>query len=148
MGKHQVSETTPIANKAMKNTTYCKRKRGLIKKCMELSMLCDQQISVVVFDSTKNKIVSYCSNGFEHHAAADLVKLHMETKNKKFESYTNKDYDNLVGIQTINRKNTFSTLVDDSEICSNYELPISTLPDNKRMTYNNSLYGTVQPIHS
>ena len=60
-------------------------------------MLCEQLISVVIFDSTKNKIASYCSNGFEHQTAADLVKLDKETKNKKSEYYNNTDYDNFVG---------------------------------------------------
>ena len=95
MSKKQV---TPIENKALKNVTYCKRKRGLIKKAMELSMLCDQQISLVVFDQKKNKIVSYTSKGFSHFDAADMVKIHTEKKNKKLESYNNLHYENFVGI--------------------------------------------------
>lgn len=50
MAKKQISECTPIENKALRNVTYCKRKRGLIKKAMELAMLCEQQISLVIFD--------------------------------------------------------------------------------------------------
>ena len=41
MERKQLSDLTPITNKALKNTTYCKRKRGLIKKAMELAMLCE-----------------------------------------------------------------------------------------------------------
>ena len=70
MGKHKVSESTPIEDKAAKNTSYCKRKRGLLKKAMEMAMLCEQQISFVMYDPHKNKIVSYCSTGFDHFRAA------------------------------------------------------------------------------
>ena len=97
MAKKLVSEFTPIQNKALKNVTYCKRKRGLIKKAMELSMLCEQQISLVIYDQKKNKIVSYCSTGFTHFRAADLHKLHTETQNNKLETYNNQQYEKFLG---------------------------------------------------
>ena len=48
-----------VANLSDRNVTYCKRKRGLIKKAMELSILCGQHISLSIYDSTKNKLVCY-----------------------------------------------------------------------------------------
>ena len=48
-----LTDLTPVQNKALKNTSYCKRKRGLIKKAMELSMLCEQQISLIIYDPKK-----------------------------------------------------------------------------------------------
>lgn len=39
-----------ISNKAARNVTYCKRKKGLIKKAMEISMLCKQEVSLYIFD--------------------------------------------------------------------------------------------------
>ena len=101
MTRKNLTDNTPIENKALKNTTYCKRKRGFIKKAMELSMLCSQKISVVIYDSKKNKVVSYCSTDFDHQTAANLVQLHFEKNNKKFESYTNKDFYRLCGVQTM-----------------------------------------------
>ena len=48
----------------VRNVTYCKRKRGFIKKAIELSVLCGQKISLMVYDERKNKLVTYSSDGF------------------------------------------------------------------------------------
>ena len=62
MGKKKMENVTYIQNKSLRNVTYCKRKRGLIKKAMELSMLCDQFISIVIYDRVKDKMVVYNSS--------------------------------------------------------------------------------------
>ena len=40
MGKNRTPDCKPIDSIALRNVTYCKRKRGLIKKAMELSAHC------------------------------------------------------------------------------------------------------------
>ena len=53
MGKKKLETIDKIADKNSRNVTYCKRKRGLIKKAIELSRLCDQQIYLIIFDKEK-----------------------------------------------------------------------------------------------
>ena len=65
MGRKKIDQFETIVNKSIKNVTYCKRKRGLIKKAMELAMLCDQKISLVIFDQKKQKLVNYNSTAFD-----------------------------------------------------------------------------------
>ena len=59
MGKRKINIDKIIDNKTARKVTFCKRKKGLIKKAMELSILCGKDISLVIFDETKNKLVIY-----------------------------------------------------------------------------------------
>ena len=62
MGKKKLEAIEKIMNKNTRNVTYCKRKRGLIKKAIELSKLCNQQIFMVIFDVEKQRLVQYNSS--------------------------------------------------------------------------------------
>ena len=53
MGKKKLESISKIPNKNSRNVTYCKRKRGLIKKAIELSLLCEQYVLLVIFDKEK-----------------------------------------------------------------------------------------------
>lgn len=85
MGKKKIDKFNLIENKGFRNVTYCKRKRGLIKKAMELSMLCDQCISIVIYDRVKEKMVLYNSTeDFSAKIASDLyLELNKNNKTKR-----------------------------------------------------------------
>jgi len=68
--------------------TQNKRQRGILRKAMELSTICDLEIHIVIFDAAKNKKVEYkSSSDFEVDAIAPTVEL---------EYYDNSDYDELM----------------------------------------------------
>jgi hypothetical protein len=103
MGKKKIDQSNLIQNLSFRNVTYCKRKRGLIKKAMELSMLCDQSISILIYDKAKDKLVTYNSTeDFSVKESAAIEAEYQKKQNKKkLEAYTNNDYNNFVLSQTV-----------------------------------------------
>eukprot|EP00170_Pyropia_yezoensis_P002371 contig_9928_g2375 len=53
-----------IPDERNRQVTFTKRKNGLIKKAMELSVLCGCDISVVVFNG-KSKLFEYCNTDMD-----------------------------------------------------------------------------------
>lgn len=59
MGKKKIT-IEKIKQDRIRQITLCKRKKGLLKKTMELSMLCDVRIFLMMFDRTNGtKLVHY-----------------------------------------------------------------------------------------
>ena len=61
MGKRKINSFETIKDENSRNVTYCKRKKGLIKKAMELSLLCNQFIYLSIFDQNRQKLVVFNS---------------------------------------------------------------------------------------
>eukprot|EP00252_Welwitschia_mirabilis_P008240 TRINITY_DN19991_c1_g1_i13.p1 TRINITY_DN19991_c1_g1~~TRINITY_DN19991_c1_g1_i13.p1 ORF type:complete len:104 (-),score=12.30 TRINITY_DN19991_c1_g1_i13:103-414(-) len=53
-----------IANATARQVTFSKRRRGLLKKAHELSVLCDAEVALIIFSST-GKLYDYCSSSMK-----------------------------------------------------------------------------------
>ena len=63
MGRRKIT-ITKISDERNRQVTFTKRKFGLIKKAYELSVLCDCEISLIIFNS-KNKLFQYASSDMD-----------------------------------------------------------------------------------
>ena len=63
MGRKKIS-IQRISDERNRQVTFTKRKFGLMKKAYELSVLCDCEISVIIFNS-HNKLFQYASTDMD-----------------------------------------------------------------------------------
>ena len=104
MGKRKIQRFEQITDDNNRNVTYCKRKKGLIKKAMELSLLCNQYVYLSIFDQERQKLVVLQSNDeYDGKMAykAELSDLH---KCQNFEYYTNGNYTDMKSRIKIEKK--------------------------------------------
>ncbi|GKV26625.1 hypothetical protein SLEP1_g35890 [Rubroshorea leprosula] len=59
MGRGKI-EIRRIDNSTNRQVTFSKRRNGLLKKARELSILCDAEVGLIVFSSTR-KLYEYAS---------------------------------------------------------------------------------------
>ncbi|KAK2996478.1 hypothetical protein RJ639_025385, partial [Escallonia herrerae] len=59
MGRGRV-ELKRIENKINRQVTFAKRRNGLLKKAYELSVLCDAEVTLIIF-SNRGKLYEFCS---------------------------------------------------------------------------------------
>lgn len=57
-------ETKRIENATSRQVTFSKRRNGLLKKAYELSVLCDAQVSAIIF-SQKGRLYEFSSSGMQ-----------------------------------------------------------------------------------
>ncbi|XP_056274505.1 myocyte enhancer factor 2cb isoform X8 [Pseudoliparis swirei] len=91
MGRKKI-QITRIMDERNRQVTFTKRKFGLMKKAYELSVLCDCEIALIIFNST-NKLFQYASTDM------DKVLLKYTEYNEPHESRTNCDI-----VETLRKK--------------------------------------------
>ena len=109
MGRRAVDKTKKIESKIQRNVAFCKRRRGILKKAIEISRMCEQQVFLVIFDPLKNKALQFCSEhqfGFSEAYNADKS-IRKSDAPENIEFYTNEDYDKLeqIDFRTLRRHN-------------------------------------------
>jgi hypothetical protein len=62
MGKKKYERIELVKCPNSRNITYYKRIKGLAKKSIELSVLCDQEVILFVLDHKKKRMLHYMSN--------------------------------------------------------------------------------------
>ncbi|KAG2175918.1 hypothetical protein INT44_000396 [Umbelopsis vinacea] len=87
MGRKKI-KIQPIKDDRNKQVTFLKRKYGLMKKAYELSVLCDCEIALIIFNSN-NKLVQYASTEI------DKILMKYTEYSEPHESRSNQDFANL-----------------------------------------------------
>lgn len=62
MVQKRYSSMRLIENLNKRKIALSKRKKGIIKKAMELSILCGADVVIMIYDQNSQKNVKYCSS--------------------------------------------------------------------------------------
>ena len=92
MGRKKIS-ISKINDERNRQVTFTKRKFGLMKKAYELSVLCECEIVIIIFNSN-NKLFQYASSNvdsillkYTEHNDASETKTNMDILDVRFFSY-------------------------------------------------------------
>lgn len=70
MGKKKLEKITRIQNDNYRKVALCKRKKGIIKKAIELSVLCDLKVFMLIHDEWNRRVTHFMS-----HKDLDIVHI-------------------------------------------------------------------------
>ena len=123
MGKKKIDKIQKIECDSQRKVTFCKRKKGVIKKAMELSILCDVSMFLYIYDKKSQRVIHYSSS-----ERNDLMDVFNKKNHREF--YTNRDYLKMGGrtgdidvenLHNYNSPNSIPNLPDISDNVSRIE---------------------------
>lgn len=96
MGRKRI-KIEKISNQRSRQVTFTKRKGGLLKKAMELSVLCDCEVALIIFNKS-GKLIKYSSRDLD----TILNRVKQAEQGTPFtkliaENYENEDYERCFG---------------------------------------------------
>ena len=94
------TELKLIEDNNKRKVTTSKRKRGVIKKTIELSVLCGLDIFMVIFDREKQSMVEYCSDpDFDQGVISHMLDKYNKQQFKGHPVITNDNYNQFLGYE-------------------------------------------------
>ncbi|KAG1469687.1 hypothetical protein G6F56_003109 [Rhizopus delemar] len=128
MGRKKI-KIQPIKDDRNRQVTFLKRKYGLMKKAYELSVLCDCEIALIIFNNN-GKLVQYASTDI------DKILMKYTEYNEPHESKSNQDF-----INTSEQEDSVKD--DDAETEDDSEQPQPQKPQSHQPTKKNMPTVTV-----
>mmetsp|Transcript_14942 Transcript_14942/g.15454 ORF Transcript_14942/g.15454 Transcript_14942/m.15454 type:complete len:705 (+) Transcript_14942:152-2266(+) len=106
MGRNKI-KIEKIKHDRIRQVTFYKRKKGLLKKAMELSLLCETEVLLCVAESNQNRCLIYSSYGniqgfIENHIYKDRVVKEVITNNGYDTLFINEKEEDLSGAEDFN----------------------------------------------
>lgn len=93
MGKRKIQASVRIEDNNARRITYLKRKKGLVKKAMELSMLCEQKVMLAIYDENVGKLVFFSSHDdFDVPSLQKVLHKSRDQQESYLECYSNMHY--------------------------------------------------------
>ena len=90
MGKKRIEKIERIKNSNQRKVTLCKRKKGILKKAIELSVLCELEIFMFIYDRNQQRVSHYAS-----HEDFNFIDIFNKKCHREF--FTNFDYGRVGG---------------------------------------------------
>ena len=89
MGQKKYQSIKLIQNERQRLVAFSKRKKGILKKAMECSLLCGKSIYLAIYDQERSKMTEYKSTSDFN---AKRVNILSNTQLITMKEFTNKDY--------------------------------------------------------